>query len=323
MNIHRRFLLAGFAAGALPASAQQTSFPLQKPVKFVAPFAPGGTGDTLSRILAEKLGQLWQVATLVDNRPGGSAVIATQVITNSPADGHTLLVSASNFTINPSLLPKLPYDPEKDFAPIALLATNPHILIVHPSVPAKSLKEFIEWAKSRKGSATYASFGNGSSGHLGFERFKRAAGIGLLHIPYKGTVPAITDLISGQVDAMFCDTQQVLQYLPVQKIRAIASASQARASTLPEVPTFAEAGLAGFYSTSWFGLIARSGTPKEVQQMIQRDVAKVLALTDVKARLFAMGVDAIGSSSKDFEVFLKGNAKEYGDIIKAAGIRAD
>jgi tripartite-type tricarboxylate transporter receptor subunit TctC len=317
------FALIVAAGCTVVAQAQEVAFPSSRTVKIVAPFAPGGSGDTLARILADKLGAIWQTPAIVENRSGGSAVIATQLISTSPADGHTLLVSASNFTINPHLLAKLPYDSSKDFAPVTLLATNPHILIVNPSVPARNLKEFIAWAKSKKGAGTYASFGTGSSGHLGFERFKRAAGIDMIHVPYKGAAPAIGDLMSGQVDAMFCDTQQVIQFLPSGRIRAIASASAARTSTLPEVPTFAEAGVPGFISTSWFGLIARAGTPQAVLDEINRDAVKVLGQSDVKARLYAMGIDAKGSSRKDFETFLKKNSQEYGDIIKAAGIRAD
>jgi tripartite-type tricarboxylate transporter receptor subunit TctC len=323
-KIHRSVLaLISFVGCVGIAAAQQLEFPSSRPVKIVAPFAPGGTGDTLARILAEKLGVIWQTSAIVENRPGGSAIVATQMIANSPADGHTLLVSASNFTINPSLLPKLPYDSAKDFAPVTLLATNPHILIVNPAVPARNLKEFIAWAKAKKGAATYASFGNGSSGHLGFERFKRAAGIDLIHVPYKGAAPAVSDLMGGQVDAMLCDTQQVIQYLPSGKIRAIASASATRSASLPDVQTFAEGGVPGFVSTSWFGLIAKAGTPPAVLAEINRDVLKVLGQPEVKARLYTMGIDAVGSSPADFSAFLKKNAREYGDIIRTAGIRAE
>lgn len=303
--------------------AQQNAFPTNHPVKIVAPFAPGGTGDTLARILAEKLGTMWKTPVIVENRQGGSAIVATQMIANAPADGHTLLVSASNFTINPSLFPKLPYDTAKDFSPVVLLATNPHILIVNPSVPAKDLKEFIAWAKAKKGTATYASFGNGSSGHLGFERFKRAAGIDMIHVPYKGAAPAISDLLGGQVDAMLSDTQQVVQYLPTGKIRAIASASIVRSSSLPEVQTFTEGGLTGFASTSWYGLIAKAGTPPAVLDEINQAVASVLSQPEVKARLHTMGVDTATGSPKDFENFLQKNAKEYSEIISATGIRAE
>jgi tripartite-type tricarboxylate transporter receptor subunit TctC len=273
--------------------------------------------------LAEKLALVWRTPAVVENRQGGSAVVATQMIANAPADGHTLLVSASNFTINPHLLSKLPYDSARDFAPVTLLATNPHILIVNSGIPARDLREFIAWAKTKNGRGTYASFGTGSSGHLGFERFKRATGIDMIHVPYKGAAPAISDLMSGQVDAMLCDTQQVIQFLSSGKVRAIASASQARVKTLPDVPTFAEGGVPGFISTSWFGLIARAGTPPSVLAEINRDVAGVLNQTEVKARLYAMGIDAVGSSQEVFDAFLKKNSNEYGDIIKSAGIKAD
>lgn len=314
------FVISALVCAAAPAQAP--SFPSGDTVRIVAPFAPGGTGDTLSRILAERLTTTWRVPVVVENKPGGSAVVATQTVAQAPGDGHTLLVSASNFTINPHLLSRLPYDTARDFAPVALLATNPHILIVNPSVPAKNLKEFTAWAKARKGAATFASFGNGTSGHLGFERFMRAAGIEMVHVPYKGAAPAIADLMSGQVDAMLSDTQQVVQFLPTGKIRALAAASTARTTTLPEVPTFAEAGLAGFVSTSWFGLIARSNTPAAVLDRINADVAEVLQQPAVKGRLYAMGVDAVGSSAKVFGAFLEKNSSEYGDIIRSAGIRS-
>lgn len=317
------FVLLLAATCAATTAAAQDAFPSQRTVKLIAPYAPGGTGDTLSRILAEKLGVIWQTPTIVENRQGGSAVVATQLVASSPADGHSLLVSASNFTINPFFLPKLPYDSAKDFTPITLLATNPHILIVNSSVPAKNLKDFIAWAKEKKGAGTYASFGNGTSAHLGFERLKRTAGIDMVHVPYKGAAPAIADLMSGQVDAMLCDTQQVIQFLPTGKIRAIASASTARPATLPDVPTFTEGGVPNFVSTSWFGLIAKAGTPPVVIDQIQQAAVKTLSQPEVKARLQAMGVDAVGSSRKDFDDFLKKNSEEYGAIIKSEGIKAE
>lgn len=325
MKLNRRSALALFCSLGFTglACAQQNIFSDHRPVKIIAPFAPGGTGDALSRLLAERLGIMWGVPIIVENRQGGSAIVATQALVNAPADGHTLLVSASNFTINPALFSKLPYDSTKDFAPLTLLAANPHVLIVNPSVPAKNLQAFIAWARTKNGSATYGSFGNGTSGHLGFERFMRAAGIEMIHVPYKGAAPAISDLLGGQIDAMFSDTQQVIQYLPSGKIRAIASASAARPSSLPEVPTFAEGGLPGFASTSWFGLIVKAGTPPSMQADIHRDVLKVLGQTDVKARLQAMGVEPGGSAQKDFEAFLLKNAKEYGDIVRSAGIRIE
>ena len=315
------FVLLSLFGFAGLASADQNIFSDNRPVKIIAPFAPGGTGDTLSRLLSERLGVMWGVPIVVENRQGGSAIVATQAVATAPVDGHTLLVSASNFTINPSLFTRLPYDSAKDFAPITLLASNPHVLIVNSSVPAKNLKEFIAWAKTKNGTANYASFGNGSSGHLGFERFKRAAGIEMVHVPYKGAAPAISDLLGGQIDAMFSDTQQVIQYLSSGKIRAIASASATRSSSLPEIPTFTEGGLPGFISTSWFGLIAKAGTPPSMLSDIHRDVVKVLSQPEVKARLAAMGVDPGGTSREDFELFLLKNGKEYGDIIRSAGIR--
>jgi len=315
------FALFLAAACGLAPAAEEGKFPSERAVRLVAPFAPGGTGDTLTRILAERLGVVWQTPTIVENRQGGSAVVATQMVASAPADGHSLLVSASNFTINPFLLPKLPYDSAKDFSPVTLLATNPHILIINASVPATNLREFLAWAKLKKGGGTYASFGNGTSAHLGFERLKHAVGINMVHVPYKGAAPAISDLMSGQVDAMLCDTQQVIQFLPTGKIRAIASASAERAPTLPEVPTFSEGGVPNFISTSWFGLIAKAGTPQAVIDEIQRATVRVLNQSEVKARLQTMGIDAVGSSQKDFDVFLKKNAQEYSAIIKVAGIR--
>lgn len=324
MRILATFIGAiAIASAALSASlVQAQSFPTQ-PIRFIVPYAPGGGGDTLARTLGEHVSRQLGQQVVVENRAGGGTLIGSQAAASAAPNGHTLLFVAASFVINPHLVAKMPFDPARDFTPVTLMASNPHVLVVHPSVPATNLREFIEWARSRKGSATFASFGNGSSGHLGFELLKKAAAFDMVHVPYKGVAPATTDLIGGQVDAMLTDLPLAVAHVQTGKLKAIAIASERRAPTLPGVPTFAEAGLDGFVSKSWYGLVVRSGTPSDA--VARLNTAFVTALRDpaVREKLNAMGMDTIGSTAEEFGRFMQDESARYGEAVRISGARVD
>jgi tripartite-type tricarboxylate transporter receptor subunit TctC len=312
--------VASIALWASPGHAQ--SLPTQ-PIRLIVPYAPGGGGDTLARTLGEHVSRQLGQQVVVENRAGGGTLIGSQAAASAAPNGHTLLFVAASFIINPHLVSKMPFDPAADFTPVTLMASNPHVLVVHPSVPAANLREFVEWARSRKGGATFASFGNGSSGHLGFELLKKAAAFQMVHVPYKGVAPATTDLIGGQVDAMLTDLPLAVAHVQTGKLKAIAAASDRRVPTLPDVPTFSEAGLEGFTSKSWYGLVVRSGTPADAVSRL--NAAFVAALRDaaVKEKLNAMGMDAIGSTAAEFERFMKDESARYGEAVRLSGARVD
>ncbi len=304
------------------ASAVAQSFPDQ-PVRIVVPYSPGGSGDTLTRALAEQVSKRFGQSVVVENKPGGGTVIGAQAVANAPADGLSLLFVAASFVINEHLMPKLPFKPLADFAPVTLAASNPHVLVVHPSVPANDLQEFIAWAKARNGQATFASFGNGSSGHLGFELLKKAAGFDMVHVPYKGVAPATTDLIGGQVDAMLSDLPQVIQYVTSGKLKAIAIAAAERAPTLPEVPTMDESGLKDFRSGSWYGFVVRAGTPEQAIARWSEALVAALHEPSVQARLEQLGMDTIASTREAFGRFLASESQRYAEAVRLSGARVD
>ncbi len=318
-KLRRRALGLGaslvLAACAAPAFAQGASG------RFVVPYAPGGTGDLLSRAVAERIAAPLGRSVMVDNKPGGGTVIGTQLAAQAPADGNTLLFVAASFVIQPQLLAKPPYDALQDFVPVALMASNPHVLVVHPSVPARTLPEFLAWARANK--AAFASFGNGSSGHLGFELFKKAGGFDMVHAAYKGSAPATQDLLAGTVQAMFADLPQVVSHVKAGKLRAIAVGSLRRDAALPEVPTFAEAGLPGVQSQSWYGVVVKAGTPRETVQKLQAAVAAALADPKLRQALEPTGLEFIGSGSAAFGDFMKSEAARYGEAIRISGAKSD
>jgi tripartite-type tricarboxylate transporter receptor subunit TctC len=321
----RSFLVSAVCA-SLPIivgkGALAQAYP-SEPVNIVVPYAAGGTGDTLARTLGDAVAKSVGKSVLVNNKPGGGTVIGTQLAATAPANGYTLLMNAASSVINPYLMPKLTYDIHKDFIPVTLLASNPHILVVNANVPPNDLHQFIAWAKAKNGNATYASFGNGSSGHLGFELFKKAANIEMLHVPYKGVAPATADLLGGQVDAMLTDLAQVVPLIKNGKLKAIAIASESRTSVLPNVPTFQQAGLANFVSKSWFGLMVRAGTPEAIVNRLNTEFVKALHDPAVKEKLSTIGMDSIGSPRRHFAEFMAAESRKYEEAVKFSGARLD
>ena len=298
------------------------SYPARS-IRVVVPFAPGGGTDILTRVITPKLSELLGQQILVDNRAGAGSTIGTELVVKSAADGYTLLMVDTAFTTNPSLYRKLPYDSARDLAPVSLLASAPVILIVHPSVPVKTVKELVALAKAKPGQLNFASGGAGSSTHLGVELLKYVAQIDLVHIPYKGTGPAVADVLGGQVVMMFAGISSVKQHVAVGKLRAIAVTGDKRSPAMPEVPTFTESGSKGVDSGSYWGALVPAGASKDVIGKLSQTIASVLKMQDINRRLVDLGFDPIGSSPEQFAANVKGETEKWARVIQAARIRLD
>jgi tripartite-type tricarboxylate transporter receptor subunit TctC len=301
-----------------PAVHAQT-YP-SKSVRLVVPFAAGGSTDIVARTLAPRLTEMWGQTVVVDNRPGGSTVIGTEIVAKSPPDGLTLFVTPAPFTIVPSLMKKLPYDPQKDFEPVTLINTTPLVVVVHPGVPAKNIKEFIAVAKARPGTLNFASSGSGGSNHLAGELFNAMAGVKMVHIPYKGNAPALVDLLGGHVDAAFNGLTSAIPLIRGGKLRALGMTSLTRAGAMPEVPTLDEQGMKGFLAIAWNGLTAPARTPRDVINKINADVSKVVKTPEMVERLKADGSDPAGYSVEQYQKFLRDETAKWAKVIAAAGV---
>ena len=288
------------------------------------PVSTGGATDILTRALALRLANTWGQQVLVDNRPGGGSNVGFEVAAKSPADGYTLLMAQPAFTVNVSLYKKLGYDPLRDFAPITLAATGANVLVVHPSVPAHSLKDFIALAKARPGQLNYASSGNGTTPHLSGELFNAMAGVKIVHIPYKGAGASVVDLLGGHVDLAFVSLSSVAPQLQAKKLRALAITSAKRSALMPELPTFDEAGLKGYEVTGWYGVLAPAGTPREIVNRLHADITRALALAEMVQSLNAFGLEPAPSNSpEEFAAFLQAEISKWAKVVKASGAKAD
>ena len=305
---------------AAAATVQAQSFP-NKAVRLVVPFAAGGSTDIIGRTVGQKLSEMWGQPVVVDNRPGGSTVIGTDAVAKSAPDGHTLLITPAPFTIVPSLIAKLPYDPARDFEPITLINTTPLVVVVNPGVPAKTMKELISLAKRNPGALNYGSSGSGGSNHLAGELFNAMAGVKMVHIPYKGNAPALTDLVGGHVDVVFNGLTSAMPLIKSGKLRALAVTSLTRAGALPGMPTLDEAGLKGFQAVAWNGLTAPARTPKEVIARINADVLKVIRSPELVERLRSEGSDPVGNTPAQYSAFLRDEIAKWGKVIKFAGVK--
>ena len=316
-------LLCAIAFTALSVSSAFAQTYPSKPIKIVVPYPPGGFNDTLGRTLAAKFTEAWGQPAFVENKPGGNTLIGNEFAAKSPPDGYTLLVVAFPFSVVPSLIKTMPYDSVRDFSPVILAATSANLLVVHPSLPVKSVGELVALAKSKPGSLSYASTGNGSSNHISMELFKSLAGVDIVHIPYKGSGPAVSDLLGGQVQLMFDNTPNVLPQVKAGKLRALGSSGAKRAALTPDVPTVAEAGVPGYELTVWFGLVAPAGTPREVVQKLNAEVAKILAMPDVRERFMAQGVEPQGSTPEQFAEHIKAQMAKWARVVQDAGVKAE
>ncbi len=324
-----RFLLAalmgcvtlGLTTYTAPANAQ--AFP-NKPVKLIVPFVAGGATDIVARLVAQKLSAAWGQPVVVENRGGAGGNIGADAVAKSPADGYTILVtSGSIVTVNPHMYAKMPFDAKKDLAPITNLASGPQVLVVHPAVPAKNVKELIALAKSKPGQLNFGSAGIGSQVHMAAEAFVYAAGIEAQHIPYKGEAVAFTDLAGGQVQFMVGNIAGATGHIQSGRIRALGVTSAKRSPQLPDVPTVAEAGLPGFENTGWFGFMAPAGTPKPIIDKIHGDTVKVLADQEVKDRLTQLGMAPVGNSPADFTKEIAVEYERWGKVVSARKLTAN
>jgi tripartite-type tricarboxylate transporter receptor subunit TctC len=312
----KRLLTATLLSLAVASAFAQAAWPTRA-VTIVVPFPPGGGTDTGARIVAEQLAKKWGQPVLVDNKGGAAGQIGADLVAKARPDGHTLLMgNIGTQAINPALYAKLPYDPDKAFAPVALVAELPLAMMVHPGVAAKSVKEFIALAKARPGQLSYSSSGAGGGPHLAAEMFKDATGSFILHVPYRGGGPAIADLLAGHVQLSFMTVLEASGHIKAGKLRALAVTSERRVSALPEVPTLAEAALPGFNSISWIGLLAPAGTPRETVDRISADVREVVAREDVKDKLVQLGAVPAGSTPAQFSTLIDNDRKRYAQIIK-------
>ena len=316
-NVLFVLVLACLSATALA----QEAFP-SKPVRVVVPYPAGGVADLLPRVVGEKVSQKWGQPVIVENKAGASGNIGMAEGARAAPDGYTLVLAPTgNLTVNPSLFPNLPFDVHRDLAPVTLLAQSPNVLVVHPSVPAKSFRELIAYAKANPDKLNFASPGEGSGAHLAGELLKLDAGIKATHVPYKGMAPAVNDLLGGNVQMMFAGVSSALQHIKSGKLVALAVASPRRNPQLPDVPTVVESGLPGFDVTSWYGVVVRAGTPPAVIQKIQRDMAEALQAEDVKAKLAGLGLEPVGNTPDEFAALIKAETQKWGDIVRKAGIK--
>lgn len=321
---HLAILVAGqalAAAAGMTASHAQT-YPL-KTIRFIVPFTPGGSNDVVARVVGQKLSEAWKQPVVVENKPGAGGNIGAEAAARAAPDGYTFLIAANNIlAINPSLYDKVLFDPLEDFAPVTLFGTLPILLVVNPSVPAKSVQELIAFGKSSPDGLTYASGGSGTPQHLSAELFKSITGVTTVHIPYKGNAPAVTDVMGGQVQMLFSPVNSVVPHVKTGKLRALGVAGTARLPYLPDVPTIAEAGVPGFQSDIWLALVAPAGTPKDIVDKMGREVTAILAQPDVKEKLAAQGIEPAASSPEELTRLIKDDLVRWAKVIKESGARA-
>src|SRR2546422_5222678 len=312
-----------FALFCLCLSVNAQTYP-SRPIRLVVPFAPGGSADLVARVLGQGLSDSWGQQVIVENRPGASGMIGNELVARSAPDGYTLTVGTLGpFAVNQTLFAKVPYDNIKDFAPITLTGISSHILVAHPSVPVENVNELIALAKAKPGQLMFASSGTGNATHLTLELFKAAAKLDLVHVPYKGGGPAMADLVGGQVAFSFASMPSALQFVQAGRLRAIAVSGGQRSALFPNVPTVAEAALPGFASEDWQGILAPAKTPQDTIIRLNGDVARILAVPEVKARLAAAGFDAKTSTPQWFAEFIQAETLKWAKLLKQSGIKAE
>lgn len=311
------------AAVPVPAPAQraaeQGAYPT-RPVRMVIAFAPGGGTDIVGRVIGLKLTDMWPHPVVIDNRPGAGSTLGSEIVAKAVPDGYTLQAVSMSHALNVSLYKKLPYDPIRDFTPVSLVATAPNVLVVHPSVPAKSVKELISLAKAKPGQLNFASSGNGGVSHLSAELFRSVAGIDIVHIPYKGAGPAMTALLGGEVQIMMATTPVASTQMKANRVRALALSSAKRSPLAPELPTIAEAGFPGFETDTWYGILAPARMPAALVQKINKDIARVLEISEVRTMLEQQGAQPAGGTPEEFGAFIRSEIAKWGKVIKSARV---
>ena len=322
-TLHWPRIAAGLLSALVFAAAQAQNYPA-KPIRFIVPIAPGGGADLVARVIAERLSRKLGQQVVVENRAGGGTVIGAEFVARSPADGYTwLLGTATSHAINASLVTKLPYDPVKDFAPIALVAVLPQIIVTHPALPVATLNDFIALAKKRPGEILFGSPGNGSNNQLGAEMLNSVAGIKTMHVPYKGAGPAITDLLAGHLQFMFTTIPPALPQVKAGRLRALAVAGAKRSTLLPELPTTAEQGARGVEAASWNGILLPAGAPREIVIRLHAEIGVVMKQPEVIERLAGAGVEPAMMSPEEFAAYIESETARYAKVVKSSGARVD
>jgi len=304
----------GAAAQAYPA----------KPIRLIVPFPPGGATDILGRMVGQRLGENLGQQIVVENRPGANGTLGLELAARAAPDGYTLVIGqAGNLAISISLVGKLPYDPVKDFSPLTLVASTPNVLVVHPSLPIRSVKDLIALARAKPGEINYASAGSGSPGHLAAEQLKKMAGINMVHIPYKGAAPALTDVVAGHASLYFTSPISAQSFVKAGRLRMVAVTSAKRSSSLPDLPTIAEAGFPDFDLTSWWGMLVPAGVSGEIVARIHGEAVRILNAPEMKKRLESQGADAVTSTPEQFSAYIKSEIAKWGKLIRELGVKAE
>ena len=295
-----------------------------RPIRIVAPSTPGDAPDVIARLLAERLSSAMSAQVFVENHPGAGGVVGSDIVAKAAPDGYTLIIgNAGSHGINAAVYAKLPYDIQRDFVAVSQVAVSPNILVVNPEIPARNVQEFIAYAKARPGQLSYASGGNGSSAHMSMELFKSMAGIDLVHIPYKGSSPALTDVVSGQVAGMFVNLPPAVPLVKAGKVRALAVTTRARSPLLPEVPTVIESGVPGFETVAWFGILAPAATPKDIVARLSAEIGKIARTPEMRERLLALGAEPVGSTPEEFAAVISRDIAKWTPLARTVGIKVD
>jgi len=315
------FSVVALALSAPAFSQNIASYP-SRPVRVIVPFAPGGGLDISTRLIAQKLTEKWGQNIVVDSRPGAATIVGSDIAAKAAPDGYTLLMITTTFSINPGLYPKLPYDPARDFAPVTQLNFQPNVVVVTPSFAARSVKDLIGLAKAKPGALTFATPGAGSAPHLSAEMFQRAAGISMIHVPYKGIPPAVTDVLGGRVTMLFTTTISAAPHIKAGKLRALAITSAKRQASMPDVPTIGET-IPGYRAEAFQGMVAPAGVPQPIVGKIASEVARIVKLPEISQRFQLDGAEAVGSTPKEFAIFLKAEMQKWSKVIKDAGIKPE
>jgi tripartite-type tricarboxylate transporter receptor subunit TctC len=314
-------LLASFNAAHAQVS-KPGGYPA-RPIRLIVPFAPGGSNDIMARLTGQKISESLHTQVVVDNRAGGSGIMGTDIAAKAAPDGYTLLMMSLTFAVNPSLFKKLPYDTEKDLVPVTLVASAPLMLVIHPSIPAKSVQEFIAYAKANPGKLNFGSGGPGTTPHLAGEMLKMMAGIDMTHVPYKGGGPALNDLIAGQIQLMLENIPSTLPHAKAGRLRALAVTALKRSPLVPELPTLDEAGLKGYEIVGWNGFFVPAGTPRPIVMLIYKETVKALAQPDMKERLATLGAEGVGNTPEEFRAFVKAEIAKWARVVKEAGLKVE
>ena len=311
-----------FVCAAVGAGVHAQQYP-SKTVRLIVPFTPGGGTDIVGRLLAAKLSESLGQQVIVDNRPGAGTVIGSELLAKAAPDGHTLILQVNSLAANHTLYRKLPYDTLRDFTPVILAASTPNVLVVHPSMPVRNVRDFVVLAKRRPNEIAYASSGVGGASYLATEMFKLETGIKMIHVPYKGTAPALTAILSGEVQAMIAALPGTVPNLKAGQLRALGVTSAKRASAMPELPTLIESGIKGFEFATWYGLFAPGGVSRDIVTRLNTSINKILAMPDVKAQFERQGLEPAGGSTEEFARYFKGEIEKLGKVIRASGAKVE